>query len=254
MAEARAYVAEVVAELAELNAEVHERLDGETRTGHRAADVLAWASLSAERLAHLGELGGDPAMFDDIAERILDVARQAVEATVPVVLEEEVPHLGRENVAEIVTLSLETLRAADAPITPAVPIIVAVLSWHVAVYEAMGRNDVAALRRLAIITPYENARRLAELFGGVLGPIFNRLASRFVCRARRTVELGLEQATAVRAPCRRRGPPGPSASTPSQRRHIAGTSPNAPPRPARNGAVEATRNRRGSIEGEPLRT
>lgn len=254
MQEARAHVDEVTAELERLNTNLGEKLDGESRPDRRAAHVLAWASQSAEILAYFGELGGDMTEWDDVAVRILDVVRQAVEDVVPAMVEEEVPHLGRENVADFVTVALEALREEGTPVAPAVPIIAAILAWHVDVYGALARSDAGALRRLALVAPYENARRLAEIFGGVIGPIVDRAASRLIARTRAVAVDEITEISRRASRCRRRGPPPTRAATPRTTRHVVGTSPNAPPSAPWNGAVAGMRVRRGKAEGEPLRT
>lgn len=251
MKQARAYVAELEVELARLNGELAERLAGELRPARRAAAVLFWASESAEVLAELGEVHGDVAEIDGVAATILTAVRQAVEGAVPAMLEEEVPHLGRANVADFIAVALEALEEEGAPVVPAIPVITAVLSWHVAVYDAMDRLDVPALRRLAIIAPYANARYLAEVIGGALGPVLARWTSRAICRTHAVAVDRVAELEACRARCRRRGPPSALAATPNRPRYVVGTSPNAPPVRARSGAVVGAHVRRSDALGEP---
>lgn len=256
--DARAHLAELeaetMAELDRLNAELEAKRERESRPTRRAVDVLAWASRSAEVLNRYGEETGDLAALDGVAGKVLDTVRMAVEMAVPAILEEEAPSFGRENVAHFVTVALEALKAEGAPIVPAIPTIAAILSWHVGVYDATARLDVRALHRLAVLAPYANARHLAEMLYGALGPVVDAMASRFVCRLARTVELGHTVSARHASRCRRRGPPKALTATPTTSRHLVGTSPNAPPTGPRYGAVVGAHVRRGKARGVPHRT
>lgn len=222
------------AELFRLNEELGVELANETRPAARAQVCLVWGRLSAEAMiGHAAAGGGDLASWDGAAQRIVDLLRNAVTQAVPALMAEEAPDLASEAVDGLLDVVLAAVRDDGTPLAAALPTLCAVLSWHVAVFDATARVDAQALRRLAILAPYESARRLASILGGPIGLVVEAWASRAIARTVRVAELVVDAAGSRSAPYRRRGPP----SSLRRARHVVGTSPNAPPTSSDQGAL-----------------
>lgn len=221
------------AELFRLNEELSVELANETRPAARAQVCLRWGRLSAEAMiGHAAAGGGDLASWDGAAQRIVDMLRNAVTQAVPAVVAEEAPSLATEAVDGLLDAVLDAVRADGTPLTAALPMLCALLSWQVAVFDATARLDAAALRRLSILAPYDPARKLAAILGGPIGHCVEAWASRSIARTVHVAELVAHTAVLTGMRCRRRGPPtGPQCA-----RHVVGTSPNAPPTSSDQGA------------------